>query len=43
LPGVFDTLNVAQPFLNIDLWLGVAVAAALVFWAARIRRYRDDT
>jgi ABC-2 type transport system permease protein len=43
LPGVFDTLNVTGPFLNIDLWLGVAVAAAMVFGAARIRRYRDDT
>jgi ABC-2 type transport system permease protein len=43
LPGIFDTLNVSQPFLNIDLWLGAAVAAALVFAAARVRRYRDDT
>jgi ABC-2 type transport system permease protein len=27
----------------IDLWLGLAVTAALVYAAIRIRRYRDDT
>jgi ABC-2 type transport system permease protein len=43
LPGIFDTLDVTGPFLNIDLWLGVAVAAGFAFVAARIRRYRDDT
>ena len=30
-------------FTNIDLWLGLIVAAALVYAAIRIRRYRDDT
>jgi ABC-2 type transport system permease protein len=30
-------------FLNVDLWLGVVVAVALLYAAARIRRYRDDT
>jgi len=43
LTGVFDKLDVSLPFLNIDLWLGLAVAAGFVFAAARIRRYRDDT
>jgi ABC-2 type transport system permease protein len=43
LAGVFDTLHVSGPFLNIDLWLGLAVAAGFAFAAARIRRYRDDT
>jgi hypothetical protein len=33
----------SRALLNIDLWLGIAVAAALVFAAIRIRRYRDDT
>ena len=28
---------------SIDLWLGLAVTAALVYGAIRIRRYRDDT
>ena len=28
---------------SIDLWLGLAVTAALVYAAIRIRRYRDDT
>lgn len=43
LTNVFDHLHMGGPFLNIDLWLGIAVAAALAFAAARIRRYRDDT
>jgi ABC-2 type transport system permease protein len=30
-------------FSNIDLWLGVLAAIALLYGAARIRRYRDDT
>jgi ABC-2 type transport system permease protein len=33
----------AAAFSNIDLWLGVVVAVALLYAAARIRRYRDDT
>jgi hypothetical protein len=33
----------SRAFLNIDLWLGLAVAALLVFAAIRLRRYRDDT
>jgi ABC-2 type transport system permease protein len=34
----------ATPLLgNIDLWLGVAVAAGLILLAIRLRRYRDDT
>jgi ABC-2 type transport system permease protein len=39
-PSVAD---IGPLFANIDLWLGVAVAAALAFATIRIRRYRDDT
>jgi ABC-2 type transport system permease protein len=43
LADLFDNVGMSKAFLNIDLWLGLAVAAALVFAAVRIRRYRDDT
>jgi len=43
LAELFDNTIMSRAFLNIDLWLGLAVAAALVFAAIRIRRYRDDT
>lgn len=43
LANLFDNVEMSKAFLNIDLWLGLAVAAALVFAAIRIRRYRDDT
>jgi hypothetical protein len=43
LSSVFDNLHMVGPFLNIDLWIGLAVAAAFAFAAARFRRYRDDT
>jgi ABC-2 type transport system permease protein len=32
-----------RAFANVDLWLGLIVAAALVLATIRIRRYRDDT
>jgi ABC-2 type transport system permease protein len=40
--ALFDDLNIGLLFTNIDLWLGVIVAAALAVAAARIRRYRDE-
>lgn len=43
LSSALDQLNLKAALSDIDLWLGLAVAAALVFSAARIRRYRDDT
>lgn len=43
LANLFDNVEMSKAFLNIDLWLGLAVAAALLFAAIRIRRYRDDT
>jgi ABC-2 type transport system permease protein len=43
LAELFDNVPMSTAFLDIDLWLGLAVAAVLVFAAIRIRRYRDDT
>jgi ABC-2 type transport system permease protein len=43
LADLFDHIAMGKAFLNIDLWLGVAVAAVFVTAAVRIRRYRDDT
>jgi ABC-2 type transport system permease protein len=43
LAELFDNVSMSRAFLNIDLWLGVAVAAVFVFAAIRFRRYRDDT
>jgi ABC-2 type transport system permease protein len=43
LANLFDNVAMAKAFANIDLWLGLAVTAAVVFAAIRIRRYRDDT
>ncbi len=36
-------LDAGRAFSNIDLWIGLAVAAAFLFAAIRIRRYRDDS
>lgn len=41
--AVFDAINAAPILSNIDLWLGVVVAAVFVYAAIRIRQYRDDT
>jgi ABC-2 type transport system permease protein len=40
---LFDALPVGRLFTNINLWLGLIVALALGYLAARIRRYRDDS
>jgi ABC-2 type transport system permease protein len=39
----FGAGHFGAAFANIDLWLGVLAAVALLYGAARIRRYRDDT
>jgi len=42
-PPLFDILNMRALFGNPDLWIGVIIAAGLVYAAIRVRRYRDDT
>jgi ABC-2 type transport system permease protein len=42
-PSPMQSMDVWQAFANIDLWIGLVVALALFFAAARIRRYRDET
>jgi ABC-2 type transport system permease protein len=41
--AVLGRLNLGAAFGDVDLWLGVAAALAMVYAAARVRRYRDDT
>lgn len=43
LSKVFDHLDLAGVFGNVDLWLGVLVAVVFVLLTARIRRYRDES
>ena len=43
LASMFGQLRFGAAFSDIDMWLGLAVTAALVFAAIRLRRYRDDT
>jgi ABC-2 type transport system permease protein len=38
-----EVLDFRGALTSIDLWLGLAATAALVYAATRIRRYRDDT
>ncbi len=38
-----EMLDFRNLLTSIDLWLGLAVTAALVYAAVRVRRYRDDT
>jgi ABC-2 type transport system permease protein len=38
-----EALDLRGAFTAIDLWLGLAVTAVLVYAAIRIRRFRDDT
>jgi ABC-2 type transport system permease protein len=41
--GLFESLDISAVFASPQLWLGLAAAAAMLFAAMRIRRYRDDT
>ncbi|HYC08400.1 MAG TPA: hypothetical protein VEC10_02110 [Steroidobacteraceae bacterium] len=40
---LLDEFNIGAALSDIDLWLGVAVTAVLLYAAIRIRRYRDDS
>jgi ABC-2 type transport system permease protein len=40
---LYERINAAPLLLNVDLWLGVAAAVALLAIAIRLRRWRDDT
>jgi ABC-2 type transport system permease protein len=41
--GLFDSIDVFSLLTAPAMWIGVAIAAGLVFGAIRIRRYRDDS
>ncbi len=41
--AVLDKVSFGAAFTDIDLWLGALVAAAMVYGAIRLRRYRDDS
>lgn len=43
LGRMIEAIDATPVLTSLHLWLGVAAAAALVFAAIRIRRYRDDT
>ena len=40
---LLNDLDFRAAYTDIDLWMGVLVAAAILYAAMRIRRYRDDT
>jgi ABC-2 type transport system permease protein len=40
---LFANIDPSPVFANVDLWLGLVVAAALIVATIRIRQYRDDT
>jgi ABC-2 type transport system permease protein len=43
ITDVLSQLDMSGMFTNLEVWVGVAAAAALVFAAVRMRRFRDDT
>jgi len=43
LGSALERLNLGAALTDLNLWIGLAVAAAMVFGAIRLRRYRDDT
>jgi len=43
ITDVLSQLDMSGMFTNAGMWVGVAVAAALVFATIRLRRYRDES
>jgi ABC-2 type transport system permease protein len=43
ITDVLSQLDMSGMFMNVEVWVGLAVAAAMAFTAIRLRRYRDDT
>jgi ABC-2 type transport system permease protein len=41
-PGMFDSARPLSAFTNVDMWLGLAATAALVYLAIRIRRHQTE-
>jgi ABC-2 type transport system permease protein len=41
-PGMFDSARPLSAFTNVDMWLGLVAAAALVYLAIRIRRHQSE-
>ena len=42
-PGMFDYARPLDALANVDLWIGLLVAAALIYLAIRIRRHQSDS
>jgi ABC-2 type transport system permease protein len=40
---VYDAIDISGMFTSLEAWIGIAAAAAMIFLAIRIRRYRDDS
>ena len=43
LPSLFGMVDFPALLADVDLWIGLIFAAAFVYAAIRLRRYRDDT
>jgi hypothetical protein len=40
---VYNSFHLSSVFTSTEMWLGVAAAAAMLFVAIRMRRYRDES
>lgn len=41
--GLFESVDISGVFASPHMWLGLVAAGGMLYAAARIRRYRDDT